>query len=62
MSISAGVWIVKNSKTHKLMFYGTRSEADNYKNEMQSMVTDRLIVRLLKVGCSIYLKGEEIEP
>lgn len=56
MSISEGVWTVINSKTDKLMFYGTRSEADHYKNEVQPMVSDELKVRLLKVGMTIYEK------
>lgn len=59
MSISEGVWIVINNKTNKLMFYGTRSEADHYKNEMQPMMSDELKVRLLKTGMTIYEKGYE---
>lgn len=57
--MSTEVWIVINEKTHKLMFYGTRSEADFYKNDVKDLVTDPLKVRLLRVGMTIYEKGGE---
>jgi len=54
------VWVVINKRTHKLLFYGTRQEADWYKNETKDLFSDPLKVRLLKVGFIIYEKGEEI--
>ena len=51
---SMEVWIVINNGTDRLLFYGTRSEADKYKNKMQPLINDTLRVRLLKRGMAIF--------
>lgn len=53
------VWVVINKKTHKLIFYGTQSEAASYEREMSRLWSDPLKVRLLRVGMIIYEAGEE---